>query len=69
MVFSNIGETGTSCYWFKLKSLFVKSMIDALKSLFVKRMIDALFLSTYSLSVLFVLINCTVPLIFHTIGR
>ena len=38
--FYHVGETGASCYNFQLKSLFVKSMLDAL------------FLSTYTLHLL-----------------
>ena len=49
------GETGASCYNFQLKSLFVKSMLDEL------------FLSTYTVNLLFVLINCTIPLIYQTV--
>ena len=52
-----VGETGASCYNFQLKSLFVKSTLDAL------------FPSTYTLSLLFVLINCAIPLIFHIVVR
>ena len=40
-----------------------------LKSLFVKSMLDVLFLSMYILSLLFILINCTIPLIFHIVVR
>ena len=32
-------------------------------------MLDALFLSTYTLNLLFVLIKCTISLIFHTVVR
>ena len=35
----------------------------------MKSVLDALFLSTYILSLLFVLINCTIPLIFHIAVR
>ena len=52
-----VGETGASCCNFQLKSLFVKSMLDAL------------FLSMYILNLLFVLIECTKPMIFHVIVR
>ena len=54
---SVVGETGASCYNFQLKTLFVISMLDAL------------FLSAYTLSLSFVLINCTIPLIFHIVVR
>ena len=50
-----VGEIGASCYNLQLKSLFAKSMLDAL------------FLSTYTLSLLVVLINCTISLIFHIV--
>ena len=53
--FASIGETGAGCENFQLRSLFVKSMLDAL------------FLSNLRLNLLFVLINCTVPLIFHIV--
>ena len=52
-----IGETGASCNTFQVKSLFMKSMIDAL------------FLSTYTLISLFVLIKHTIPLIFRIVVR
>ena len=51
-----VGETRASCYNVQLKS-------------FVKSMLDALFLSMYTLNVLFVLIKCTIPLIFRTIDK
>ena len=47
----------TSCYIFQLKSLFVKSMIDAS------------FLSTHTLNSLFVLLKYTIPLIFRIAVR
>ena len=50
-----VGETGASYYNFQLKSLFVKSMLDAL------------FLSTHTARLLFEFIHCTIPLIFHII--
>ena len=37
------------------------------QSLFVKSMLYALFLSTYTLNLLFVLMKCTIPLIFHIV--
>ena len=52
-----VGETKASCYYFQLKSLFAKHMIDAL------------FLSTCTLNSLFVLIKYTMPLIFHVVVR
>ena len=48
------GDRG-SCYNFQLKSLFVKSMLDTL------------YLSTHTLNILFVLMQCTIPLIFHIV--
>ena len=48
-----VGETGASYY--NLQLIFVKSMLDAL------------FISTYTLNLLFVLIKCT--MILHIIGR
>ena len=54
---NDVGETDAGCYNFQLKSRFVKSMLYAL------------FLSTYTLNVLFVLITCSMPLIFHIVDR
>ena len=50
MFVQRVGETGARCYNFLLKPLLVKSMLHAL------------FLS---LNLLFVLIKCTIPMIFH----
>ena len=55
IVVKQLAETGSSCYNFQIKSLFAKSTLDAL------------FLSTYTLHLLFVLIKCTMPLIFHIV--
>ena len=55
--FFAVGVTGASCCNFQLKSLFMKNMLDAL------------LLSTYTLNVLFVLLKCTIPLIFHPSDR
>ena len=52
-----VGETWASCCNFQLKSFLVKTMLDAL------------FLSTYKLNVLFMLIKCTIPLIFDIVIR
>ena len=53
----DFGETGASCYNFQLKSCFKKSMLDAL------------FMLTYTLNVVFVLLMCTIPLVFRSVVR
>ena len=56
-MYKSVGETGANCKKIQLKSLFVKSMIDAL------------FLSTHTLNSLFVLIKHAIPLIFLIVVR
>ena len=51
----DVGEIGASSYNFQLKSVFVKNMLDTL------------YLSTDTLHLLFVLMQCTIPLIFHIV--
>ena len=50
-----VGETGASCCNFQ--------------SFLVKSMLDALFLSVYTLNVLFFLIKCTISLILYIVVR